>query len=790
VVRIAALDRKILRDAWHMRGQILACALVVAGGINSFVSLSSVNRSLAVSQAAFYEEYRFADVFGSAVRAPEPLAATLRSIPGIAVLETRVVARVNLDVPGLSEPARGRIVSISSDPAGGLNALHLRRGRMPSASSQDEVLAAEAFALANRLQPGDVIRAIINGRYQPLRVVGIAISPEYIYALGPGQLVPDNRRYGILWMDRKGLAKAYDMEGAFNDISAKVSPGASVPAVLREMDRVLGPYGGFGAHDREDELSHRFLSDEISQNRTMARITPTIFLLVGAFLLYTILTRLVQMQRSQVGLLKAFGYSGREIALHYLKLALIISLFGAALGVATGLPFANAMLKLYSGYYFFPMFGNDQAWSVAGTSVMLAVLSASLGAVPAALRASWLAPAESMHPEPPPRFHGGVLERWGLRRALRPAGRMLVRNLARRPLRFLASVTGIAIAVALLVMLTAMVDGIQDLMRWQFTIVQREDAQVLLTEPRDTSALDSLRALDGVVQAEPFRFAASRFRAGNRMKRGLLFGLDDDPVLRRAVDADGTPREIPQEGVLLTGIIARTLGVRAGDTIEVEVLEGKRPRVPMPVAGVVDEPIGYSAYVSRATANRVMGEGDVMTGAYLRIDGGARERVFSRLKAMPGVSGVNLREAAYDQFREMIDRSVGIMITVNLVFAWIIAFGLVYNGARIALSERGYELATLRVLGFTQRESVSLLLGEQGVITGVGLPAGLALGIGLTVYFIWMLSTDMWRMPYVMTGLNLVGAMAAVAFAAAASGAAVAWKLRRLDLVAALKARE
>jgi len=338
--------------------------------------------------------------------------------------------------------------------------------------------------------------------------------------------------------------------------------------------------------------------------------------------------------------------------------------------------------------------------------------------------------------------------------------------------------------------MTAMMDGVRYLMQWQFTVVQHEDVQVLLTEPRSREALDSLRAMPGVLEAEPFRFASGRFHAGHRMKRGLVFGIEDSPTLRRVVDAEGRPATIPPDGVLLTGIFAGALRVRAGDTIEVEVMEGRRPRVPMLVVGVVDEPIGFSAYVSRAAANRLMGEGDVLTGAYLRVDAAERAKVYSALKAMPQVSGANLREAAYDQFREMIDRSVGIMITVNLVFAWIIAFGLVYNGARIALSERGYELATLRVLGFTQRESAALLLGEQGVITGVGLPAGLALGIALTLYFVWMLSTDMWRMPYVVTGLNLVGAMAAVGFAAAASGAAVAWRLRRLDLVGALKARE
>jgi putative ABC transport system permease protein len=789
-VRIGALDLKILRDAWHIRGQIVACALVVAGGINSFVSLSSVNRTLAASQAAFYEEYRFADVFAGAVRAPESVAASLAAIPGVATLETRVAVRVNLDVPGLAEPARGRILSISRDPGGGLNALHLRRGRLPATESQDEVVIAEAFSVANSLGPGDTIRGVIHGKYKALRIVGVAISPEFIYALGPGQLVPDNRRYGVLWMDRKGLAKAHDMEGAFNDVSARVGPGASVRAVLKEMDRVLAPYGGVGAYDREDQLSHRFLSDEITQNRTMSRITPTIFLAVGAFLLYTILTRLVQMQRSQVGLFKAFGYTGGEISLHYLKLALVISLFGAGIGVATGLPFAYAMLELYSEYYYFPMYGNDQGLNVASAGVALAVAAAALGAVPAAMRAARLAPADTMRPEPPPRFHAGLVERWGLRRALSPAGRMLVRNLARRPLRFAASVTGIAIAVALLVMMTAMMDGVRYLMEWQFTVVQHDDVQVLLNEPRTKSALDEIRALPGVMEVEPFRLASARVHAGHRMKRGVLFGLDPGPTLRRVVGADGRAWELPPDGVVLTAIVAGTLRVGAGDTVEIEIMEGKRSTTPLLVMGVVDEPIGFATYVSRATANRLLGEGDVIAGAYLRVDPRERERIFARLKAMPEVAGANLREAAYAQFREMIDRSVGIMITVNLVFAWIIACGLVYNGARIALSERGYELATLRVLGFTQRESASLLLGEQAVITGTGLPMGVVLGIGLTLYFIWMLSTQMWRMPYVVTGLNLVGAMVAVALAAVASGGAVAWRLRRLDLVGALKARE
>ena len=788
-MRIGALDRKILRDAWHIRGQIVACALVVAGGINSFVSLSSVNRTLAASQAAFYEEYRFADVFAGAVRAPDPVAASLAAIPGVAALETRVAVRVNLDVPGLAEPARGRILSISKDPGGGLNALHLRRGRLPAAESQDEVVASEAFAIANGLSPGDAIRGVIHGKYKSLRVVGVAISPEFIYALGPASSSrqPALRRA----VDGpQGARQGPRHGGGLQRRDRAGGPRRIDRAVLKEMDRVLAPYGGVGAYDREDQLSHRFLSDEIAQNRTMARITPTIFLLVGAFLLYTILTRLVQMQRSQVGLLKAFGYSGGEISLHYLKLALLISLFGATLGVATGLPFGHYLLELYAEYYFFPMYGNDQGARVAGVGIALAVAAAALGAVPAALRARG------------PR--AGRLD------AARAAA-----ALSRRVHRALGAA---ARALALGPHAGAQPRPASASLRGERLRHRHRGGA-----PRDDDGHDGRRALPhGVAvhdraargRAGPAHGAARALRprrvpvpaggdGGGALPHGPLahpwrppheargaLRHRSGPTLRRVVDGDGRAWTVPPEGVLLTAIFAKTLEVKAGDTVEIELMDGNRSRTPMLVMGVVDEPIGFAAYVSRATANRLLGEGDVLTGAYLRVDARERERVFALLKAMPEVAGANLREAAYTQFKAMIDRSVGIMITVNLVFAWIIAFGLVYNGARIALSERGYELATLRVLGFTQRESATLLLGEQGVITGVGLPLGLALGIALTLYFIWMLSTQMWRMPYVVTGANLVGAMAAVAAAAVASGGAVAWHLRHLDLVAALKARE
>jgi putative ABC transport system permease protein len=327
-------------------------------------------------------------------------------------------------------------------------------------------------------------------------------------------------------------------------------------------------------------------------------------------------------------------------------------------------------------------------------------------------------------------------------------------------------------------------------MRVQFEVMQREDITVAFRQALGPEALLALERLPGVTRVEPLREAPAHLVAGHRSRRLAVSGLDAGGELRRLVDRELRPVRIPPEGLVLSAKLAEILDVRPGDEVGLEFLEGRRTRASAQVSGLVDDYVGLGAYMDAAALQRLAGEGELYTGALLRVDPMQWTALNAELKRLPALSGAVSREATVRSFEEIVARTMFVTIAIEVLFACLIAFGLVYNGARIALSERGYELATLRVLGFTQRESVSLLLGEQAVITGAGLPMGVALGIALTLYFIWMLSTDMWRMPYVMTGLNLVGAMVAVAFAAAASGAAVAWKLRRLDLVGALKARE
>jgi putative ABC transport system permease protein len=261
-----ALNRKLIRDLFHLRGQVIAVALVVACGIAAFVAMRSVYYSLLNSQDAYYRQYRFAEVFANLKRAPETLAARIRAILGVAAAETRIVANVTLDVPGVEEPARGLIISIPERQSPMLNDLHITSGRYIEAGKRDEVIVSGAFSSANDLHPGDTLTAVINGRWQKLRIAGVAISPEYVYEIGGGEMFPDSRRFGVMWMSRDALGPAFDMEGAFNDVALSLSPGANESEVIDGLDTLLEDYGALGAYGRADQTSHHFISNEIAES--------------------------------------------------------------------------------------------------------------------------------------------------------------------------------------------------------------------------------------------------------------------------------------------------------------------------------------------------------------------------------------------------------------------------------------------------------------------------------------------------------------------------------------------
>jgi putative ABC transport system permease protein len=784
---VSVLDRKVLRDLWHLRGQMAAVALIVACGVASIVTIRTAYDSLRGSLDAYYRDYRFADVFASLRRAPNALATRIAALPGVAAVQTRVVVHVTLAVPGLAEPATGRLVSVPEARSPMLNDLHLRQGRYLAAGRPDEVIASEQFAQANNLQVGDTLGAIINGRWQRLRIVGIALSPEFVYQISPGWFFPDDKRYGVFWMGHEALATAFDMQGGFNDVALRLLPGAEEPDVIAGLDRLLAPYGALGAIGRADHQSNRFITDEISQLRVSGAIVPAIFLGVAAFLVHIVLARLVATQRPQIGVLKAFGRSNVDLGLHYAKLVIGVELIGAAVGAGFGLWLGGSLTALYAAYYRFPVLHFTVGWGVLGLATLVSVGSGLLGALSAVRRAVRLPPAEAMRPEPPPRYRRGALEALGAHRLFGPVGRMVLRTLERRPGRALITAVGIGLACGIIVLGRFTLDSIEALANFEFNIRERQAVSINFTEPRPARVRYELRHLPGVLQAEPYRTVPVRLVAGHRSRRTAILGLEPDAELRQVADFDGRRRTLPTDGVLLTDKLAHVLGVAPGDVVTVEVLEGERPTRVVPVVGLVKEPMGTLAYMDAGGLHRLLREGRTVSGAALAVDRRKAPELYDVLKRTPAVAGVSIREPTVQSFDETLARSHGMVTTYIVGFAVLIAFGVVYNTARIALSERARELASLRVLGFTRAETSRILLDEQAVLVLAALPLGFVWGYGGAALLVLAFDTELYRLPFVLRPGTYAYAVLVIIAAAIVSALIVRRRIDRLDLVAVLK---
>ena len=787
---ISHLDRKLWRDLSRMKGQAIAVSLVMACGLAMLIMARSLIHSLDNTRLEYYQANRFADVFASLKRAPDWVVSQVAAIPGVAAVERGISKQVTLDIEGLDEPASGLVRSFPDNGMPELNRLFLRTGEWLKPGSRGEVLVGEAFAEANGLKPGDKLAMLLNGHRQIVRLCGIVLSPEYIFESRPGAALPDNRTYGIFWMPREELAAAYDLDGAFNSLAVALAPGATERPVIRRIDEILVPYGGLGAHGRGDHPSHIRVSDEIRVLSTLSIGFPLVFLCVAAFMTNAVLTRLLSLQREQIAILKAFGFGNREIALHYMKFAFVMVGVGTSLGWLGGLVLGHQLVGMYHLFFRFPdlRFQFDPAALVI--AVFVCALAAAAGVSGAVRRAAKLPPAEAMRPEPPASYRPALVERTGIGHFLSNTFRIAVRNLERKPVQALFTVAGLSLATGILIVPNAFRDGVDEVLGFQWDVVQRQDVGIGLTEPGNVQVQHLLRQLPGVVTIEPFRYVPVRLGFEHRHRQLAIQGLPTAGVHNRVIDAAYKKIELPAEGLVISSKLAEVLGARVGDQLRVEVLEGRRPVRNVPLVGLAEDFAGIAAYMDTRAVNRLLEEGDVITGASFTVRADKRAEFLRALKAIPKVNWVAIKESLRANFQKTTAASIGLIQTIYLCFAMVVAFGVVYNNARISLAERARELATLRVIGFSKREVGGVLVTELVLLALVAVPIGLFLGTGFATAILRAVNTETVRLPLVLTLSNYSFAVAVVTIASAISAFFVLRQLNHLNLVGALKAPE
>ncbi|MFO8045247.1 MAG: ABC transporter permease [Halomonas sp.] len=784
------LDRKLTRDLWRLKGQALAIAVVIAGGVMTLILSVTTLEALSGARERFYASHHFAEVFADVKRAPLSLVTHLQKIAGVNLIEPRVQAAMRLSVAGFDDPVRGLAQSIPDGRQPTLNRLHLVAGGLPEAGRDDQAVVSDAFAEAHGLAPGDSLEAIIDGRRVRLGLTGIALSPEFLYQVAPTDLMPDYRRYAVLWMNQRTLASAYGMEGAFNQLTLTVQAGADEKRVIDALDLALARYGGTGATTRHDQPSHRFLDEELNQQRIQATVLPAIFLSVSAFLLHVVMGRLVQTQREQVAVLQAFGYRDAELARHFGLLAGMIVLLGWALGVALGAWAASGMAGLYREYFRFP----EMPFRVPPWALLLSLGIVALAALLGTWRAIWQAvsrpPAEAMRPAAPVRFRRSGLERLLPRALIGHEGRIILRHLARHPAKAGLSVAGIALSVGLLMMGAYQLDAVEAMIDQQYRQVLRMDMELTFGEPTPARAAGELRHQPGVLAVETWRRVPVTLVHGHRKERTSLLGMAPEPQLRQVLDGQGHPQRLPEGGLTLTRYLAESLEARVGDKLEVAILEGQRRRVTLPLAALVNEPLGVGAYLTREHLNTLMGEGPAISGAWLLVDADRRDSLNAALWKMPGVAAIGRLDQAERSIRDYLDETILMFAAIFVAIATSISFGVVYNNARITFAERARELATLQVLGYSRAEVSRILLGEIALLTLAAIPPGWVIGIVFSRLLHQAFSSDLFRIPLVLTPQAFGIAASGVLAASLLVALLVVRRLGRLDKLRVLKAVE
>jgi putative ABC transport system permease protein len=784
------LDRKLVRDLLRLKGQVVTIALVVAAGIAAFVSMRGNYVSIGLARDAFYERSRFADVFAHLERAPEALRADLEAIPGVSRIDTRVVEAAMVPLETLSEPIRGQVISLPPDGRAALDELYFVEGRPPEPGHDDEVVLLRAFAEANGFRPGAELPVVMNGVWRRLRVVGVAMSPEFVMAIGAGEMTRDPKRLAVFWMARAPLATAFEMEGAFNDVVLELQPGASGDAVIEAVDRALEPYGGFGALPRSKQPSNNVIDGEMMQMQNMSTVVPAIFLAVAAVLLNVVLSRLVHLQRPDIATLKAVGYTDLEVGLHFGKLVLVITGLGAILGVAMGVWLGGALTDLYAKFFAFPRF--VFRIDAASTTMAIAISfgAAFAGAFGAVRRVIALPPAEAMRPPAPARYRRSLIDLVHLGGWLGPSAQMIVRELERRPLRAAASSLAIAASVGLLVVAGWYSEALDTLLHTQFHVAMREDVAVSFVEARPERAIRELAHLPGVVSAEGLRSVPVRLANGPRRRDVILNGYTPEGEMRTLRDRFGRVVPMPPDGIVLTNLLGELLDLRVGDSVEVHVREGARPVRSVVVTGFVDESFGLQGHMLAEPLADLLGEEPKVSVGLLWIDSTRAGEVDARLKEMPAVLSVSKRADIFAQFQEQSGAMLATMTVLITLFAATITIGVVYNNARIALSLRARDLASLRVLGFHRSEISAILLGEMAIQVIVALPIGLWFGRLLVEWMAAMVDPEQFRLPVILTSRSYGYAVLVALVAAALSALLVRRKLDRLDLIGVLKTRE
>jgi len=800
----------MFRELKENKGAYFACVVIITIGLMFFTAFSIVVENLYTAQENFYQKQNFAEGFAEIKAMPLAEISKLQRIEGIRDIQGRLSKEVQVlninskkpynnikgalhKTPNNEENVYLRLYSVDTKKAKPINGVFLEKG---SALDNNilNVWIDSKFFVANNLELNDTLEIIAQGKKRTLRIVGTGSNPEFIYALrNASDLFPSPETFGIAYLPHDMMKILFEEGSSVNNLVYTLEPGADYQEVEDRLKAKLKPYGLISIYPREDQVSHMLLSQELTSLEGMAQSMPVIFLAVACMILYIMLKRTIENQRGQIGILKAFGYTQKEILCHYLSFALTIGLGGGILGGISGSLLAAPLTTLYETFFTIPGLKSEFSYSYLLMSILLTLAFTLFAGYQGCKGILRLEPAEAMHPPAPPTGKNILLEKipifWS---TLTVQGKMSLRSMIRHPGRTIFMFLGIMFTFALISSPWILWDITEKMMFDQYEKIETYDAKINLTVPLNQQQLEQeLSRLPGVKKAESRAEIPVTLKNNWYKKDLVLMGVPLNSALYNIRNSQGLKIEPSEKGILLSERLATLLNAHIGTQLKLESALAKDPTKAktIVVKGIIPQYIGLNAYMELNSLQALLEQGDISTTIMLRLDEQGLSALKEKYRNSTLIAGIEDKKALLRQSKELMGSFSG-SIYIFLILGVIIGFAIIYNISLTTVSERNRELASMMVLGMTPQEVLSVITFEQWFTSIFAMLAGIPLTKLFLVSMDQLINSDLYSMP---TNVNSTGILAGFLVTIACiriAQLAAARRIKHLSLVGALKASE
>ncbi|MCL2057227.1 MAG: FtsX-like permease family protein [Oscillospiraceae bacterium] len=780
--------KQAARGIWRGRRSYIACIFLLSMGVMMYISFHLMHLNLHGAMNALYEERKFGDGFAAVAQIPLSDIAKVEAVPGIREAAATVTIDVSVDRPGFDRTITLRLSSFDPADTSRINDFQILEGTQPHNSG---ILLSEKFARASGYSVGDEITLVIGGDRVREIVTGLVLSPEYVYAIpDASQMLPDFETFGFGFMPGARLGTLSGAAGTGNRVSFLLEDGAKYRNVEPLLEEILRPYGLIYLIPRDDQLSHAMLYMEIDVIGQMSTSMPFLFMALAVIILYIMLKRIIEQERTSIGTLKAMGFGNGTVMLLYISYGVIVGLLGGIAGASFGLALNAPMTGLMLEFFDLPAARVPPDFSLIMNGMAISLLSGASGAFMGTMGILRLSPSDAMRPPAPPTVTVDFVGRVPfLRAVLASHGYMAARNISRGRVRSAVVVFGLSVSFALMAFIASYGDMFDTLIFNQFTKVQLYNLRVSLKSPIPyTGAIESAYALEGVRRAEGILEISVELRNGHLRKSTVITAMEKSSALFYIYDNDlDITFEPPAGGVILASSLAKELNAVRGDVLTMRTPYTGGEDIPLPVEGIVNTGLGATGFMAIEGLWGLLGIPPSASGILL--DAHETMPIKDSLTDAENVAATLDLDESMAVVEDMI--STYIPLTYMMQLAGIaIAFAIITNTASISLSERKREYATMRVMGMHPREIGKVVAFEYWILFILAVPPGIWLESLFKRSIAGMVDNDVFSIPQ-STGLASFATAAALCMLTIMlSNLSAARKISRFDMVEVLKERD